>query len=160
MPEAAIYSLNLPRSGVIVQWRDDDTYRLGKRDTVEQEAFEPVNFRSTDSDSFPFELRQQAWPGDSDQPTWWLIISAARLAASVAAFLADGSPVPVHRLGTVILCEWESHPQDVVFDVDHRSHVIRPFRAPSQPPPRHPFPSTGSAAGGDAWVDYSRVDER
>lgn len=73
------YSLVLPRSGLSIQWREDDMMRIDPASTIENEYWSPVSVMyTTDPESFPHEIKQQVWPGDSPDPTWWLVIGALK----------------------------------------------------------------------------------
>jgi hypothetical protein len=153
-----IYSLLLPRSRMTAQWRDDNSFRIGRVPDVEEAVFAAVELFSTEPANFGYELKQQVWPGDSPNPTWWLLISALSEPAAVSAVLADGSPVPVHQLGPVLLCEWESTPQRITFTANEFTHVVEPFRSPSRGPAPFPYRPAASVAI-EGWVDYGRLDE-
>lgn len=142
------YSLSLPRSGLIAQWCDDGTAQIGSASDACSVYWGTTSaFRSSDPDFFPYVLKQQVCPGDRPDPTWWLLISALERPAAVSAALADGSRVPVHRLGPLILCEWESTPQRLIVSVDAVARAVEPFRPSSKGPA--PFPYEPSDAGGD-----------
>jgi hypothetical protein len=127
------YSLTLPRSGLIALWREDDTCQIQRASEVDNQDWGPASASySSDPQSFPYQLKQQLWPGDSPDPTWWLVISALHRPAAVSAMLADGSSVPVHRLGSLILCEWESTPQRLTVTIDRVTHNLDPFRSGSR----------------------------
>ncbi|AOD23277.1 hypothetical protein IM25_18205 [Rhodococcus sp. p52] len=64
------YSLSLPRPDLSIQWREDDMMRSGPASTIENEHWSPVSvLYTTDPESFPHEITQQVWPGDSLDPT-------------------------------------------------------------------------------------------
>jgi hypothetical protein len=154
------YTLSLPRSGLLVQWREDDMQRVAAAAMIDDEDWSPVSvLYTTDPESFPHELKQQAWPGDNPGPTWWLIIGALNRAAAVEAQLADGAFLPVHRLGPLLLCEWESTPQMLTLTIDSISHKLMPFRSPSRGPAPYPYPRPDNYRGPDGnWVGFSRPD--
>ena len=65
---------------------------------------------TTDPHSFPSEHRQQVWPGDSPDPTWWVVVACVPQSIGMSAH-ADGlGAVPVLRLGPVAVVELDGKP--------------------------------------------------
>ncbi|UTT50972.1 hypothetical protein [Rhodococcus gordoniae] len=153
------YSLVLPRSGLSIQWREDDMMRIDPASTIENEYWSPVSVMyTTDPESFPHEIKQQVWPGDSPDPTWWLVIGALNTPTAAAAQLADGTAVPVHRLGPLVLCEWTSTPQRLTLTLGSVTHTLAPFRAPSRGPAPYPYPRSDTPGGEGGWADFPRLE--
>ncbi|WP_455902167.1 hypothetical protein [Rhodococcus gordoniae] len=153
------YTLVLPRSDLSIQWREDDMMRIAPASTIENEHWSPVSVMyTTDPESFPHEIKQQVWPGDSPDPTWWLVIGALNTPTAAAAQLADGTVVPVHRLGPLVLCEWASTPQPLTLTLGSVTHTLAPFRAPSRGPAPYPYPRSDTPGGEGGWVDFTRIE--
>ncbi|AHD24259.1 hypothetical protein Y013_25175 (plasmid) [Rhodococcus pyridinivorans SB3094] len=51
------YSLVLPRSDLVIQWRENDMMRIDPASTIEDEHSSPVSaMYTTDPESFPHEI--------------------------------------------------------------------------------------------------------
>lgn len=136
----ATYTLHLPESAYVVQYRsDDETYRVVPEDRISDDLdFGPVKSLFS-NDGWSSETKQQVWPGDSAEPTWSVVVSATDRPAAVTARFQDGPPIPVHRLGPVIVIEWASVPRSIEVTVDQHTHSVHPFRPGSRGPAPHPF---------------------
>lgn len=154
----ANYTLILPRSGITIEWREDDTFRLNSTETWSPAA---VYVGGDPRKGFDSQLFHQYWPGDSPDPSWWVVITAVSADLAVTATLADGQPVPVHRLGTLIACEWESRPQAITFTVDGHTHTMQPFRPGSLGPAPYGFGAKQDdiAPADVGWVGFTPLPE-
>lgn len=136
----AIYTLHLPESAHVVQYRsDDETFRVVPEDRISDDLdFGPAESLLSD-DGWSYQSRQQVWPGDSAEPTWWVMVSAADRPVAVTARFQGGPPIPVHRLGPIVVIEWSSVPRSIEVTVDQRTHSVHPFRPGSRGPAPHPL---------------------
>lgn len=152
------YSLLLPRSGLQASWReDDDMFVVADPGDDDPRLWGPTwTYETTDDVSFPHEIKQQVWPGDSPDATWWLLISTIRKPAAISAKLDDDSEVPVLRLGPVVLLEWESLPRTLFVTINGHTHNLRPFRSPSKGPPKYPYRGHEDDIGG--WVGFTPIE--
>lgn len=139
----AIYTLHLPESALLVQYRsDDETVRVVPADRILDDLdFGPVGPLCLD-EGWSYELKQQVWPGDSAEPTWWVMVSATDQPTAVTASFQGGPSIPVHRLGPLIVIEWSSVPRPIEITVDQKTHHVHPFRPGSRGPAPHPFART------------------
>jgi hypothetical protein len=139
-------------------WReDDDMFVLGQPGDDDPTRWQPTwTYETTDNISFPHALQQQVSPGDSPDPTWWLLISTIRRPTAISARLEDDSKVPVHRLGPLLLLEWESVPCTLYVTIDGHTHSLRPFRSPTKGPPTYPWSGHENDIGG--WVGFTPIE--
>ncbi|MBY6438396.1 hypothetical protein HQ602_18650 [Rhodococcus kroppenstedtii] len=139
-----VQTLTLAASTLVVQYRSDcDFLRIvAAKDADTEDDWGPVStLLTTDPQSFPTEHRQQVWPGDSPDPTWWVVVACVPQSIGMSA-RADGlGPVPVLRLGPVAVIEWVSIPTVLHVDVGDHTHTLSPFRPGSMGPPPHPVGS-------------------
>lgn len=136
-----VQTLTLGASGLVVQYRsEDDSMRIVTTHTATEDNDWGLvsELSTTDPHSFPTEHRQQVWPGDSPDPTWWVVVACVPQSIGMSAH-ADGlGAVPVLRLGPVAVVEWVSNPTVLHVDVGDRTHTLSPFRPGSMGPPLHP----------------------
>jgi hypothetical protein len=78
-------------------------------------------------------------PGDSAEPTWWLVWGEVYPGDMVSCWLADNSDVPVTRLGCIWIAEYSSRPQPFFYAVNGEVDDVPVFRSVSLPPPAHAF---------------------
>jgi hypothetical protein len=130
---------------------------LGQPGDDDPTRWQPTwTYETTDNISFPHALQQQVSPGDSPDPTWWLLISTIRRPTAISARLEDDSKVPVHRLGPLLLLEWESVPCTLYVTIDRHTHSLRPFRSPTNGPPTYPWSGHENDIGG--WVGFTPIE--
>ena len=133
--------------------------RSGPASTIENEHWSPVSvLYTTDPESFPHEIKQQVCPEDSPHPTCFLVIGPLDTPRPPAVLLADGTAVPVHHLGPLVLCEWTSTPQLLTLTLGSVIHTLAPFRAPSRGPAPYPYPRSDTPGDKGGWVDFTRIE--
>lgn len=138
----AEYTLLLPASGLVAQYRsDDNTMRVVPAAATDSDLDwgSATDLSTTDPESFPFELKQQVWPGDAPGPTWWVLITSLPPAVGVKAHTVDGEELAVLRMGPVAVVEWVSTPKTITVTAGAHTHRISPFRSASRGPAPHTF---------------------
>lgn len=154
----AIYTLHLPESAYVVQYRsDDETFRVVPEDRASDHLdFGPVGPLLSD-DSWSYVAKHQVWPGDSAEPTWWVMVGATDRPVAVTARFHGGASIPVHRLGPVIVIEWSSVPRSIEVTVGRHTHLVRPFRPGSRGSAPHPFrpPAGPLSEDSQGWFGFT-----
>ncbi|AMY56388.1 hypothetical protein CH272_24160 [Rhodococcus sp. 05-340-1] len=156
----ADYTLLLPASGLVAQYRsDDDTMRVVPAAAVDSDLDwgSTTDLSTTDPESFPFELKQQVWPGDAPGPTWWVLITSLPPAVGVKAHAVDGEELAVLRMGPVTVIEWVSTPKTIIVTAGSHTHKISPFRSGSRGPAAYSFDEKPKSED-DNGVDFGRLD--
>lgn len=111
-------------SKIVVQARRDGKYRVINTSRTESrrvndrfpEWFDPMEGAAVVGES-------QVTPGDSREPTWWVVYGNAPDDVGVSVSLTDGSTPRVQRLSGIWFCEWVSLPQKAII---HRSDRTAP----------------------------------
>jgi hypothetical protein len=134
--EVEVAAVVMPLSGREFRWRSDGFFTdLGPEDSRDDAEIEWEEWDAQGSLSGIGE-----WPTlESNEAGRWLCWGLARPAETVTCRLADGTAVPVTRLGYLWIAEWRADPQTLLIDIDDVTETFkwhRPnYRTTSGRPP-------------------------
>lgn len=118
----------------MVEWDDDQRYRVVRPEETDLDDDDPDWETWGSDEDFVYARDGQVRPGESSEPTWWLVYGEAAAGDTIDMWLADGKNVAVMRIHGLWVGEWISLPQAAFIRINNVV-TSAPARRPAYLPP-------------------------